>query len=1542
MLRLSALAAVFVVLVASSSPGPAPAPPPSLSLTIDLDAPSAALSAEWLSLPELSRWADLLVSGFTPPTLSKLRVALTSPSAVALSDTRVLSSSSSTGSQRRRKHTFSGSLSLSLAEWIRRDIEDSFIASLAYSGSIQPSGGELFPYLSVSPANLVVAFEVGTCGKRRVRRVHFDFAGCVPAARSQGPDHDDDEASFDPADNPLMTSYISWANFSADSSGFKQCANSCRDGVMRISDAWSLRDPLGTPTKLVIFSTSPVAECTALHLLTSSKFFGIPAPPVSSFEKAAFWSDDRVAIMVGDQPKSSQCMSNIDSALAPLPFGSAKEQSTFRASESGRECEALLDSLDWKMFAKVYDSYVSQDAEAEKWPSFSQIFFSYSTRPLPNWNATFGSLPCSEWSKLGETFRFKKADVQIPTLNLLGPEVEDFSELMFFSLKLALSNPNPRKNWPTDLPESFIRKFSQICDKCKNSASISYNAIAKAANEVTALPCKSTVLGGRGDRLAEFFTARRSEINQLMLGLNSIASQKLLSPNIADSYQRYYFDYEDEYWRDVDNTEKSRDGAASGVASSDGGVLGGLFSKEVEVSDMGRLVNLSETEAVVFFDRRVLFPSVCSMLKLYLAILSLKYTVGRHTLVPIYIRLSHEINIPFEAEFGKSSGQYKITSISREFGAEGFEDGAVLKFSSDGSRLEMDIYFKRDMFGRHLLHVGFGFSKSSKMDEFSIPIVCGYTPEISKAGSTNIRLPLSNQLVDWFSAISEPVAGAPIRYHVVSVDVKSQSENTPYLSTQLSFLTAQSPVIALQNANHFGPHSLNLPPVLKSKIALTDVCGNFEPDAFSAFAGSGRLLFRSDLLIVESCLEKNIYGMDEIMFATGSEIEMPSLFILTSKKDKTQKLMVINVNWGPRDVRFRSKEVNILLFCVEYSRLTYGLPIVVAGAFNDNVGELLGTALEVSGLWRNFFVPPTSRLREAFIWAPSIPVPFEKKLSRQMDLSFRHAPHSLLTSVESCLAPSPSNAEFGSCEPLKEYGKFFRRAVGGIIADERLLAPHESCAAKISGHLPVVYTLDKGEKITVVTFNIGGLSVSRIVRLQKENPMLFPYLSSFDIVLLQTTRYSFSEIDDEEDFDCEVVGDKLASVLSDEMRKQAVAKDPRIKKEDYSFTHYSKRYSKSKFGSLFDSDGTVPTNLHILAKDIATKKGIPKRLQMVACTSESYGPFSSLLGCLFRVKEGNDLNSTFFLSTLDDTLWIPDDSAKTKFYSPSLSRISNHGQDRSPFIPPVFQTGVVEAPLTNPNEDLPAHQKGVMKRLYASLCLSFLNNNPPPFESESELDCSRYPVLSAFVGTWGWTKDFLKDQRRGKLNATFSEFRGLMDDVESVIARKNRIGKPSGLRIRVVVPSERSSNDYLKHLYGGQTAASPDRNWFTSEKDGTYSQWPYWTDASGHVSDYMVLLTRSPTTGVDDSGNEAPVDLAYVDPFLGSNVCNDSVGSMWCISTAPACMPDKVDGAAGVRFEAGGRGMTAKRRWSSLFGEDTAGYNGAGRYASPCQEEGSS
>ncbi|KAJ3058790.1 hypothetical protein HDU98_005152, partial [Podochytrium sp. JEL0797] len=628
------------------------------------------------------------------------------------------------------------------------------------------------------------------------------------------------------------------------------------------------------------------------------------------------------------------------------------------------------------------------------------------------------------------------------------------------------------------------------------------------------------------------------------------------------------------------------------------------------------------------------------------------------------------------------------------------------------------------------------------MDEFSIQMICGYSPEIAAGTVPQLPVPLSNPLTDWFATNSESVMSAPIRYH----------ENTPYLIPQLAFLTAQSPLIVLQNARHLAPNDANplqLPNALKAKVALTDAC-DASTSTFSSVS-SGRVVYRSDLVTVETCLEAGVEEVEGLVGAVGAVGgEVPVVSLVSSKKDKSQKFVLINVNWSPYAYNAHFREAKLLLFLMEYFRVMLGHPITVAGVFDDDLEQVLRLGLDETETWRNFY-PPTPGFLHSAVWAPTVPTTFKQ------DVSSRHAPVAALTSIESCLAPPTNTTAFGSCDALKEYGKQFRKSVGGVLAPDRMLEKHTFCASAVSRHFPVVYTILKAEEsISVVSFNLGGLSLSRIQRLVKSHPQLFVYLSGFDIVLLQTTRMEMDESrnDPEEEFDFEKVGERVTELVTEALRNR-VSENGRvkIKEGEFKFLH---SMSVFRAGSkVVGGGGVAPSNLHVLVKDVMVggKKGFAKRLQMTRCTSESYGSRASLLGCAFLVK-GTD---PFFISTLDDaavgaSLPVGYDVAVTPGYDPMTAFLSAGGEDRAVYIPPVLSGAMLRSPLTNPAVDLAFSNLGVMKRMYASLCMGVLLGG-----------CGGYPVTAVFVGSWGWV-----EERGGKggVNGTFGEFKAVMEGVE--------------------------------------------------------------------------------------------------------------------------------------------------------------------------------
>ncbi|KAJ3063640.1 hypothetical protein HDU99_004757, partial [Rhizoclosmatium hyalinum] len=307
------------------------------------------------------------------------------------------------------------------------------------------------------------------------------------------------------------------------------------------------------------------------------------------------WNDDRVALMVADPIyKIPQCFGNVDTQLQDLPI---KDRKTFRKTDSRGICEEALDDLDWKLFGKVYGDYILA-ADTPSWPSFSNIFSAYLETPLQNpFNTSLGGLSCSDWTKWASLHPLKQSPPQIPRLDLQGPPVKSLHDLIYLSLKFATSSPSSKS--AQILSDAFFREMSNVCGKCRAS-SITMYGIYKAANEITNVACRASVLGGRGDRLGDFLAANKAEVDRVMGGYTSVASAGMQVDLVNEKYYEDYFEYEDEYWTDVEKSEKASGG-------SGGGVLGGLFGGAKDV-ERGRVLNLTgvSTDSMegvaVFFD----------------------------------------------------------------------------------------------------------------------------------------------------------------------------------------------------------------------------------------------------------------------------------------------------------------------------------------------------------------------------------------------------------------------------------------------------------------------------------------------------------------------------------------------------------------------------------------------------------------------------------------------------------------------------------------------------------------------------------------------------------------------------------------------------------------------------------------------------------------------------------------------------------------------------------------------------------------------------
>ncbi|KAJ3257063.1 hypothetical protein HK104_007047, partial [Borealophlyctis nickersoniae] len=447
---------------------------------------------------------------------------------------------------------------------------------------------------------------------------------------------------------------------------------------------------------------------------------------------------------------------------------------------------------------------------------------------------------------------------------------------------------------------------------------------------------------------------------------------------------------------------------------------------------------------------------------------------------------------------------------------------------------------------------------------------------------------------------------------------------------------------------------------------------------------------------------------------------------------------------------------------MEGFRITHGLPMVVTGNFGGRrVNEAIRQVLRETGLWRNYFAPSTTAATNA-VWIPHLPP--HNTGSTAIETAVQP-----VTSRRTCLYPSD-----GQCADVAEYAAWFRRQVGGMLADEYIPVKHEACAADWGTELPITYTVENGNlTLRVVTYNLGSLSPDRLTDFHASR--IPTYLSTFDVVLLQ-------------------------------MRNLDYTQGPILPSPDF---HH-----------------TVAPNLHIYYTKNVTAD----------CTSERYTPTRHILGCLFRTN-----TTQVIIATLQESL---------------------------------------ASPLTSPGADLPDADVGVMKRVYAKLCVG----------SRGVEECGEYPVPAVFAGTW--------NAGGVRFNMTFGEVRRRGEEVEKEIIRKNQIGDATfadgRVRVEVIVPTEQSeaTDGDASPALVKQTGGSAFGNvlgWLTGSGKQIKRQWPYWTHVSGTLTSYAVIFT---------STNVPVIKNAVIDPFLGSPVCVENSTAVHCAGTGIPCVTSAMPVAA--------------------------------------------
>ncbi|KAJ3204503.1 hypothetical protein HDU67_009462, partial [Dinochytrium kinnereticum] len=952
---LIAILSLIAQLPCASSTSPSPVThDPRLTLIIDLTHPRVTPIIErWSSYRDITRWADQLLDDklWATPAMTKLRTSLIGTSGIH--------------------------------ERLFKDLTESSVEDLE-----KISGVEGFAGLLTTNATMTLGFEVGMCGGgNTTRKLIIDVGEC------QDP--------IEPRNGTLLSLLNTWV----PGRGFRSCESACRDAVIRITDLWSSPDQQAKkPTRLALYTPSPISECTAARLHLESNAFG--GAPLGTVDKLPAFADDRFALMVGEV--TATCPGKMDEALAKLPL---LDRLKMRDQDEGNACEKHLDAFEWELFHTVFSSHMndSESTPSALWPTFSQIFFANTqNEDSTAFHSTFANMSCPTWSSV--TVTPNNTSSSIPVLQIQGPELSNVFDLLEISLKMASLNPHTVESDADQdgLEDSLIAAISTLCHYCASFPAVSYAALFGAVEGVERdAVCKQTVVGGLGERLS--------------VQLETVKAR--LPPSVT---------------------------VRSGAAEKAGHPLV-LKSAILELKDE---FAVEGTRSILHFDRCPASATLSLTVEVPKAKAKLTGKQKRkHGNVETVLLTS--LRPPGEA-FEKVAAN--VSSLDSGFVHH--LDGAVTAAFLTGASpvLEVNVTAGREFFGIVVVSLNVSQADIVQMDSVNVTISCGFSPAVSASLPTTTTLtPQSDSLTDWIEAVGDLKTSnieIPTRFHAITYDISTRLPTSPYLLQEISFLAGQTPLLFLQSARHF-PTSLQLPPALKTRLAITEPCDH-------GVGGSGpsglRLVYRTESLDVVGCLEKDMVGLGAVVAETGVG-EVPGVILLRERKVKLG-VIAINVAWTPKTdsdhARKHRDEMKVLLWIMEHVRVNLGLPMIIAGAFDDDLHHLAIEMMHETGMFRNFY-PPEPNASPSHIWSPTLPTSDLLLLTRRDDGS---QPSSSTSLVESCLGSIDADDSRKACRDVKEYGRWFRKSVGGVLAEDRMMTKHEGCSSGVSEHLGVGFEVE--------------------------------------------------------------------------------------------------------------------------------------------------------------------------------------------------------------------------------------------------------------------------------------------------------------------------------------------------------------------------------------------------------------------------------------------------------------------------------------------------
>ncbi|TPX61387.1 hypothetical protein SpCBS45565_g07272 [Spizellomyces sp. 'palustris'] len=339
---------------------------------------------------------------------------------------------------------------------------------------------------------------------------------------------DDAECTTDQSNDGPLSRLIIYE----EGKGLKCCDRVCKSSTLRLVESWRSKRQDDKPTRIAVFSPTPLTSCTAVSLAMSLRFFG-PSPNFTEIDTGHIWHDKHAALLIGDGHRT--CFSD-DAVFSGLPL---KDRLKMRLVEGGLDCEGHLDSMNPSSFNLVYKSLLTNETPDSlteaTWPTVHELLSANVNLPstpklsqIENFADAFLGLPCTAWKSVQRL----RSPIHIPSLSAEGPTISDIFSLMSVALKLA--SVNPAADPLPDISDDLLKRVANVCHVCSAFDDVSYARLYKAFDKMKLAVCKDTLLGGLGAFLEKKVnhSSNKTE-NMLRVGRNV---------KLADSTRAVVFD----------------------------------------------------------------------------------------------------------------------------------------------------------------------------------------------------------------------------------------------------------------------------------------------------------------------------------------------------------------------------------------------------------------------------------------------------------------------------------------------------------------------------------------------------------------------------------------------------------------------------------------------------------------------------------------------------------------------------------------------------------------------------------------------------------------------------------------------------------------------------------------------------------------------------------------------------------------------------------------------------------------------------------------